>query len=72
MSSIAFCSKCNHSELYGEIRSSVSGHVQVKHIKKPEFCAKCGAKMLYGCPNCGVERRSMKDKFCIECGKPYK
>lgn len=73
---LAFCSKCDHYETYGKIRSGMvgrtTGHQSIREIPKPEFCAKCGAKMLYACPNCGADRRSMDDKCCVKCGKPYK
>lgn len=71
---LAFCSKCNYWESYGERshRSGPGARVNVEMIPKPEFCAKCGAPMLYACPGCGAPRRSMDDKFCTKCGKPYK
>lgn len=67
---LAFCSKCDHSEEYGSHRDKFN---QVtRNFPKPEFCSQCGAKMLYACPNCDAPRKSMKDKFCPKCGKPYK
>jgi len=67
---LSFCSKCDHSEEYGT-QKDMYGKT-LRSVPKPEFCSKCGAQMLYACQNCGSERRSMSDKFCTKCGKPYK
>ena len=69
---IAFCSSCNNYELYGESQSSIAGHVKIKTVPKPKYCGKCGAEMRYACPSCGASRETMANKFCTECGKPYK
>ena len=61
---LAFCSSCNHSEPYGSSNT--------RTIPKPNFCPKCGEKMLFGCKKCNSERRSMDDKFCTVCGASYK
>jgi len=71
MLELAFCSKCDHSEKYGTERYGLHAE-KTKTYPKPEFCSKCGEKMLYACPNCGAPRRSMEDKFCVKCGKAYK
>jgi hypothetical protein len=67
---LAFCNGCGYSVRYGKTYSPNVGVSQ--NIPKPEFCPKCAARMLYGCPNCGEPRETMADKFCKKCGRPYK
>lgn len=65
---IAYCPNCDHTQEFG-IRDTYLGKKQVEMEK---FCTRCGSPMIRSCPNCNSYRSSTVDKYCPDCGKPYK